>query len=220
MQEYEPFNWISDAVPSGGMYEVVKEVCTKLKIKCNFQSLPMKRVIAMLSDGETDGVLSLIPNSDRDTFAELSVPSIESNMSYFAKKGHFKKAKKLRSLAGATVGVVETSSAEKMVQAHNLLLENLNIIRETGLTILLNKFVAGRYGTKGLVFANQDVFSNLLRKAKIDNYEVVFVAKKESFSKKKMSPSFVKEFDSEIRKMKKSGELKRILAPYHLKAAL
>ena len=118
MQEYEPFNWTDGDTLKGGMLEVAKRVCLNMKITCRFESLPMKRVISMLEDGYTTAVLSLVENADRASFTTLSIPVVGSNMSYFGIIGTFKKVNSLNDLAGATVGTVSSSSAEKTVLAH------------------------------------------------------------------------------------------------------
>jgi polar amino acid transport system substrate-binding protein len=223
MQEYEPFNWTVDNVHHGGMIDVTKKICDNLKIVCKFESLPMKRVITMLSNGETDAVLSLIPNSDRDSFTELSAPIIGSNMSYFSIKGDYTKTSQLNDLDGATVGVVALSSGEKIARDHQKSLKGLNLISETGIPILLSKFIGGRYGKKGLVFVNEDVFATSLHKLNFENFEVVHIGRKDlfsvGFSKKNVSPDFIRKFNEEIQKMKKTGELKKLLTPYKLSPA-
>lgn len=223
MQEYQPFNWTENGQVYGGMYEVVKTVCTKLKISCSFEALPMKRVITMLEDGSIHGVLSLIENSNRASFTILSEPIIDSKMSYFSLSESFKKVKSLDQLKGAKVGVVETSSAQKLVEKHQQQIKDLIIVPETGLQIVMNKLLLKRYGDKGLAFTNEDVFRFSLQKQQITNVKVVYSEKPEkfriAFSKKSVSPEFVEKFDEQIKKMRKSGELKKILRSFNLKMA-
>lgn len=221
--EYEPFNWTDGGTHKGGMLEVVKNVCNKMKIKCKFEFIPMKRVIKMLEDGSTDGVLSLIPNSDREAFATLSVPIIRSNISYFAVKGTFKKIKKLEDLNGATVGALAASSAEKIALTHKEQIKDLKVENESELPTVVNKLTAGRYGAKGLAISNEDVFTTLFKKLNIDTLEVVYVASVDgfsvAFSKKASDPSFIRKFNANILEMKKTGELENLLKPYGLKPA-
>jgi len=221
--EYEPFNWADDGANKGGMLEVVKNVCNKMKIKCKFEIIPMKRVLKMLEDGSTDGVLSLIPNSDREAYTTLSVPIIRSNISYFAVKGTFKKIKKLENLNGATVGALAASSAEKIALTHKEQIKDLKVESEFELPTVVNKLTAGRYGAKGLAISNEDVFTTLFKKLNIDNLEVVYVAKtygfSVAFSKKASDPSFIRKFNANILKMKKTGELENLLKPFGLKPA-
>jgi polar amino acid transport system substrate-binding protein len=220
MQEYAPFNWTDGDTLKGGMLEVVKGICQKMKITCKFASLPMKRVISMLEDGSTDAVLSLLPNSDREAFTILSSPIINSNMSYFAVKGTFKKTKNLLDLNGATVGAVATSSAEKMALSHKEKLKDFTIVSETGLPVVMNKLSAGRYGAKGLAFSNQDAFTTSLKNSNIENIEVIYIAKRQgfrvAFSRKTIPASFVQDFNAQIHNMKKTGELKKYLQPFGL----
>lgn len=221
MQEYEPFNWTENGQVYGGMYEVTKMICHRMKISCSFEALPMKRVISMLEEGSTHGVLSLIENSNRASFTILSDPIIDSKMSYFSLNDSFKKVTSLSQLKGGKVGVVETSSAEKLVEKHREQIKDLTIVPETGLQVVMNKLLMKRYGEKGLVFANEDVFRFSLRKQKTTNVKVVFSEKPEKFrigfSKKSVSNDFVKNFNIQIKKLRKSGELSKILRSYHLK---
>jgi polar amino acid transport system substrate-binding protein len=221
-QEYEPFNWTEADKFKGGMYDVVKKACEKMKIKCSFESIPMKRVIAMLEDGSTDGVMSLLKNPDREAYSVISTPIISSNMSYFGVKGKFKNIKKLEELKGSTVGAVQTSTAEKIALVHKEELKDFTVVGETGLPIVMSKLAAGRYGDKGLAISNEDVFKTAAKKEKITNLEEVFVAKTDgfgvAFSKKAVDQAFIDKFNATIEKMKKSGELKKILKPFGLKA--
>lgn len=222
-QEYEPFNWTEGGTLKGGMLEVVKSLCSKMSIICKFESVPMKRLIQMLENGSTDGVLSLIPNSDREAYTTLSIPIIHSNMSYFAVKGTLKKIKRLDDLSGATVGTLAASSAEKIALTHKEQVKDLKVQSESELSTVLNKLTAGRYGPKGLALSNEDVFATLYKKLNINNLEVVYVVKTDgfsvAFSKKAVDPSFIEQFNANIVKIKQSGELKKLLKPFGLKPA-
>lgn len=222
-QEYKPFSWAEDGRLMGGMVQVVKRVCGKMNIKCKFESVPIKRQIQMLESGLTDGVLNFIPNSDRDAYSTLSIPVIQSNMSYFAVKGTFKPIKSLEELNGATVGALAASSAEKIALTHKDQIKELKVESESEILTVLNKLTAGRYGPKGLAISNEDVFTTLIKELKINNLEVVYVAEtygfRVAFSKKAVDAEFIKLFNSNIAKMKQSGELKKLLKPFGLKPA-
>jgi polar amino acid transport system substrate-binding protein len=221
-QEYEPFNWTEGSKPTGGMVDVVLAACKRMKINCDIDMYPMKRAIEMLQEGTAVGMLSLVKNPDRESYATLSDPIIMSNMSFFAVKGTFSKITKIEDMKGATVGAVSSSSAAKIADKFKDQVKEATIVYETGLPILINKLSAGRYGAKGLVVSNADVFHHLAKRERVTNVEPVFVAETNgfgvAFSKKATDQAFIDKFNKAISEMKKSGQIKKLLKRYDLKS--
>ena len=219
-QDYEPFNWIEDGKLRGGMVDIVRSACEKMKVKCRFDILPMKRVTMKLEEGSTDGVLSLIKNPDREKYSTLSVTIIKSSMSLHAIKGVYDKQLKLSDLKGVTVGVTSSSSAAKLVEGLKEQLGSLNIVYEVSLANTIKKLSAKRYGPRGLGMANEDVAAGFMKKEGIKNVESVYDVETGrfgvAFSKKKIDEKFIEDFNKTIIAMKKSGEIKKLLQPYGL----
>ena len=222
-QDYEPFNWLENDKMQGGMFEVVRSACLKMKVSCSFDILPMKRVTMMLEDGTTDGVLSLIQNSDREKYSVLSIPIIRSSMSLHAIKNSYSKKVKLADLKNATIGVTSSSSAAKIVEKIKEEYKDITIVYEVSLATTIKKLSARRYGMKGLGMANEDVTKVLIKKLNIKNVEAVYQAENSdfgvAFSKVNIDHVFIEKFNKTILSMKKSGEIKKILKPFGLKAA-
>ncbi len=222
-QDYEPFNWKEDGKMQGGMFEVVSAACLKMHENCSFDILPMKRVTKMLEEGMTDGVLSLIKNSDREKYSVLSTPIIKSAMSLHALKDSYPKKLKLKDFKKATVGVTSSSSAAKLVEKIKEDIGELSIVYETSLATTIKKLSAKRYGKTGLGMANEDVARVFMKKEGIKNIESIYDVELGNFgvafSKKNIDPKFIEKFNRTIVAMKKSGEIKKILKPYGLAAS-
>jgi polar amino acid transport system substrate-binding protein len=223
-QHYPPFNWEADGHLYGGTSDIVKAVCQKMHVKCKIEIQPMKRVMANLERGSLDGVLSLIKNSNRDSYAILSETFIKSNMSLHAVKGTFKKITNLADLNGTLIGATSTSSAAKLVEGIKVKANNITIEYEVGLPTVIKKLSAGRYGPKGLGVANEDVAASFMNTTGIKNIEAVYVVDVGrfgvAFSKKNSDDQFISKFNETIKKMKKNGEIVEILKPYAIKADL
>src|SRR5438445_11349608 len=59
-QEYPPFNWDEKGKVVGIAPEIIKKVCDKLVIECKCEIVPVKRALAMMAEGSTDGFMSLM----------------------------------------------------------------------------------------------------------------------------------------------------------------
>lgn len=223
-QDYEPFNWIQDGELTGGMFDIVKSACLKMKVKCVFDILPMKRVTLKLEEGSTDGVLSLIKNPDREKYSILSIPIIKSSMSLHAMRGAYGPHVKLSDLKGKTIGVTASSSAAKLAEKLKAQLGELEIVYEVSLPNAIKKLSAKRYGSNGLALSNEDVTESFMKKNGITNVETIYDVEVGkfgvAFSKKNVDAKFIEEFNKTITIMKKSGEIKRILQPYSLEMDL
>ncbi len=222
-QDYEPFNWLENDKMQGGMFEVVRTACLKMKVSCSFDILPMKRVTKMLEDGATDGVLSLIQNSDREKYSVLSTPIINSSMSLHAIKNSYPKKVKLADFKNATIGVTSSSSAAKMAEKIKEEYNDITIVYEVSLVTTIKKLSARRYGLTGLGMANEDVAKVFIKKSNIENVEAIYHVDSSdfgvAFSKVNIDHLFIDKFNKTIISMKKSGEIKKLLKPFGLKAA-
>ncbi|MBC7714885.1 MAG: transporter substrate-binding domain-containing protein [Rhizobacter sp.] len=223
-QTYEPFNWEQNGKVKGGMVEVVISACLKMHVKCSFEILPMKRQMGMLEKGTVDGVLSLIKNSDRESYSTLSVTIIKSNICLHARKGTFSKIVNATELNGTLIGATSTSSAAKIAEQIKASGKNIYIEYEVGLETIIKKLSAGRYGDRGLGIANEDVAASFMKGEKIKNVTSVYVAETGHFgvlfSKKNVDEKFIEKFNKTVVLMKKSGEVAKLLKPYGLQIDL
>lgn len=219
-QEYPPFNWTEGGEVKGGMVDVIKKACEKLKHNCKFGIVPLARAIKMLEDGTADGVLSLIPNAERSAFAHFSPPIVVSNLAYFGSKGKVKKVASLKDLEGWTVGAVRASSSLKMATEHQKQVKTMTIVEEVNNETLVKKLQGDRYGDKGAIIGGDAVLEFEAKKLKLE-LELVFNGDAQgfttAFSKKSVDAQTFAELTKTIEAMKKSGEVKTLLDKFSLK---
>ncbi len=219
-QDYPPFNWNEGGEVKGGMVEVMKKACEKLKYTCKFSIVPLARAMQMLEEGTADGVLSLIPNADRAKFAHFLPTIVLSNLSYFGAKGKVKKVGSLNDLEGWTVGAVRASSSLKMALANQKQLKNMTVVEEVNNETLIKKLQGDRYGAKGAILGGDAVLEYEAKKVKLD-LELVLSGEAQgfttAFSKKSVDAATFAELTKTLEGMKKSGEVKVILEKFSLK---
>lgn len=220
-QEYPPFNWSEGGEVKGGMVEVMKKACEKLKHNCKFAIYPLARAVKMLEEGSTDGVMSLIPNAERAAFANFSPTIAVASLGYFGAKGKVKPVGSLKEMEGWTVGAVRASSSLKTVIEHQKQVKNLTIVEDGNNATLIKKLQGDRFGDKGAVFGGDAV---LAYEAKKINLELTLVLSGETqgfttaFSKKSVDAATLADLNKTLEAMKKSGETKAILERFSLRA--
>jgi polar amino acid transport system substrate-binding protein len=219
-QEYPPFNWVDGGEVKGGMVEVLKKACEKLKHNCKFSILPLARAVKMLEDGSADGVMSLIPNADRAKYANFSPTIVVSNLAYFGVKGKTKKVGSLKDMEGWTIGAVRASSSLKLATENQKQVKSMTVIEEVNNETLIKKLQGDRYGDTGAIMGGDAVLDYEAKKAKLD-LELVLNGEAQgfttAFSKKSVDAATLAEFNKTLEAMKKSGEVKTILTKFALK---
>lgn len=220
-QEYPPLNWSEGGEVKGGMVDVMRKACEKLKYNCKFGIVPLARAIKMLEDGTTDGVMSLIPNAERAAYANFSPTIVVSNLGYFGVKGKTKKASSLKDLEGWTVGAVRASSSLKMAIENQKQAKSMGIVEEVNNETLIKKLQAARYGEKGAIIGGDAVLEFEAKKVNLD-LELVLNGDAQgfttAFSKKSVDAQTFAELTKTIDSMKKSGEVKAILEKFSLRS--
>lgn len=218
-QDYPPFNYEDGGKVTGGMHDIVKKACDDLKHNCTFKIIPLARATKMMEDGEVDGVISLIANPERAVYSNFSPTIIITTVSYLGKKGA-PKLSTIKDLSGWTVGGVRASSSLKMVQKHNDEVKNITISEEVNNEALVLKLTSDAYGPKGAIMGSEDVLNFFAKKAKVELSPVLTLKDEEfmvAFGKKKVSADELAAFTKTLEGYKKSGTVKKMLAPYALR---
>jgi polar amino acid transport system substrate-binding protein len=219
-QEYPPFNWSEGSEVKGGVVEVMKMACERLEHHCKFGIVPLARGISMLKNGTADGVMSLIPNSDRTAFSLFSPTLVVSNVGYFGVKGKVKKLANLKELEGWTVGAVRASSSLKIAAGNQKQLKNMTLEEEVNTETMLKKLQHNRYGEKGVIIGDNAVLAYEAKKLDME-LELVLDGEAQAFmtafSKKSVDAKTFADFTKTLDAMKKSGEVKAILAKFGLR---
>jgi polar amino acid transport system substrate-binding protein len=232
-QDYPPFNYLDGKAIKGGTVDVIKIVCGRLKHRCGFQvGVPLARALDMFKKNQVDGFLSLVPSEERKAFAIFSAPIAYSNQSYMILENkNIPEQNQIEKLDGWTVGGVRESFSIKTAKEHQDTLKSqgkaLNIVEEIDNKTVVKKLLSGRYGTKGTVIAGTEEGLKFYVRQENPNAKLQRLYKVETlsfvlaFSKKKYESEsrIVNEFNVEIEKLRKSGELAKILDHYNLKTS-
>jgi ABC-type amino acid transport substrate-binding protein len=218
-QDYPPFNWAEAGEVKGGMVEVMLKACEKLKHNCKFAIVPLARGVRMLEAGTTDGVMSLIPNVERATYANFSPVIVVTNIAYYGLKGKVKKVDSLKDLEGWTVGAVRAATSLKIARENQKQLAAMTIVEETHNKQMILKLQAGRYGEKGAIFGGAAVLGYEAMKHQVELDTILIDSSQgftTAFSKKSVDAQTFADFATTLETMKKSGEMKLILDKFHL----
>ncbi len=218
-QEYPPFNWVEGGTVKGGMVDVLKKACEKLKFNCNFSIVPLARAMQMLEEGSTDAVMSLIPNPERAVFSQFTPTLVVQKMGYFGVKGKVKPVTDLKDMAGWSVGAVRGSTSLKMAKEHQKQIKDLTVVEEVNNETMVNKLQGQRYGEKGAIIGSEAVLAFDAKKAHVE-LEMVYNAQAQNFttafSKKSVDAQTFADITKTLEAMKQSGELKALLGKYGL----
>lgn len=219
-QDYPPLNWLEGGEVKGGMVEVMKKACEKLKHNCKFEIVPLARGIKMLEEGGVDGFMSLIPSAARAGYANFSPTLVVSNLGYFGAKGKAAGVAGLKDLEGWTVGAVRASSSLKIAMENQKQVRNMSVAEEVNSENMIKKLQGDRYGAKGAIFGADAVLQYEAKKHKL---ELVLILNGDAqgfttaFSKKSVDAQTFADFTKTLEAMKKSGEIQSILSKYSLK---
>lgn len=200
----------------GVAIDIFKRVMVNLGHGVSFELLPGKRVIHLLKEGKVHGVPFIRKTDSRQEFLDYSTEIIISENIYiyvdkdssFEFSGDFDvfKSQKIAVVLGDTHG-----------EKFNKIAPSLNIVETSSIASSFKMLEKKRVD---LVLSTSIRASREL-KGKRDktiiklNTPVVTVPLYAAFSKKKNLKNLRSEFDKELKKIKKSGEVKRIISQWH-----
>jgi len=103
--DWAPYIYWHDGQPKGSDYEVANEVLKRLGIDVDWQLLPWKRCLAMVEQGQADGVLDIFQADSRKSFMFYPDEPL-SNVEFvlFQNNARPHAVERLEDLAGLTIG--------------------------------------------------------------------------------------------------------------------
>lgn len=220
-QEYPPFNWSVDGQFQGGMIDVLRAACDKLRYRCQFTSVPLARAMKMLELGEADAVMSLIPNAERAVYAHFSPAIVVDRLAYFTPAGGTARARSLGDLKGWTIGAVRGSNSLQRARENQQLLDQV-VVEEVNNETLVRKLQAGRYGAQGAIIGGEAVLRFEAHKIQLELEAAVPLNDQNfmtAFSRRSVDAVTMEALTKTLVAMKKSGEMRTLLGKYGLKAA-
>lgn len=220
-QEFPPYNYLEGNRPAGAMVDFIAAICAITKDHCIVEIVPIQRLLMNLKSGELQGAISMVKNADRDSFATFLRPLIQSDM-ILASTYDKKLINSVQELKGWSIGAVAGSNS---AQRAALLVKEAGggarLIEDNSSDILVMKASNGRYGDKGAIIINENILAYLAKKNSIKNLKQLYVAYSDQWgiylSNKSATKADIDRFNSAIEKIKKNGELEKIIKKHHLK---
>lgn len=226
-QDFPPFNYEVEAVVSGPAADIIREICSEMKIKCSFQMLPWTRAQRRVRYGKAHGMFVIGWNKERAKWLHFSPPLLKTQYGFFVRKNNPLQYKKLSSITGKNIGVFGPSntsnSLEKLrKQMIELKLNPINIeILHDDILIFKMLDRGGRF--IDLVYSNRDVGNAIIHQFNLKNIRYAGMQKKLKyyigFSRQYTDKKIVDQFNATFKKLYKAKVIQNILADYYMETA-
>jgi polar amino acid transport system substrate-binding protein len=209
--------------PDGGLVAVLQEACRRLSWRCTVQVMVWKRALLMISLGEADGLVLAQDAPERRAVMELSRPVLLSSYGLYARNGNPLRYRQPADLSGRRLAVygpsLSQTNCEKLVHG----VPGVELAVELDPQTVLRKLSAGRYGNEGLAFSNDDVARYWIRRDGLSNLhqaaEVKTLAYLYGFTRSRVQPGMLDEFNRALDEMCRDGSLQKLAAPYGIRPA-
>lgn len=200
----------------GASIDIMKEIGKKQGFRVKVMGdIPWKRQLAMVKSGQLDVIGGIYYTSERARIYKYTDAFMTDEARVFVKKGKEFSFKDFSDLKGKTGGRPSGGSYGEKFDKYAA--SNLKMEKFEGKDSLVKMLLAGRVDY--LVFAYWDMNSYLKEKGYSSQVKVLPKAITKNnvhfiFSKKSAAVSLVPKVNSELKKMKRDGRLKRIINKY------
>lgn len=218
-QEFPPFNWVEQGKLTGGFKDVIEKICKKLQYECSIQLSTVARALIEVKEGQLDGVLALIPNPEREAYLYFSNPIVKAHTSYMAIHGKEHPIKNPKELSGWTILAVRSSSTGRFSKELAKQDPSIQIAEYVSYKSIVEELLknpaqhqivgVGAQDTLEFYAQNMGVVLDVVYSLPMDLYTL-------GLSKKTIDSKTLQAINQTIDQMTQSGELEKILAPYHL----
>jgi len=215
--EFTPWKITLDDGSLGGIdVEIVKIMAERMNLKLEIQKFPLKRVFAMLEDGDSDIATSILRRPSRELFLYYIEPPYltESNKAFYVLKGNEHLVQKYDDLAKLKVGTHAGSKFfpqfDQDISINKIVAANLEKNIQMLLAERINTFIYTEIGAnyqltkRGL---NDRIVAAPYRYTKQQNVHMV-LSKKSKFAHRR------DEFNRVMADMVREGVVERIKAKY------
>jgi len=222
--EWSPINGVPGAKDPGYMIELVTIILAKHGHEVEYRTMPWKRSIQMVREGEFDCVVGAY-KSDAPDFIFPEEPWGLIGSSFYVKKGSSWKYTNLNSLAEVRIGTIggyaysdeldayieanKANSKVNVLNANNALEQNIKKLSLGRIDVTIESDLVMNAKLKALGMENEIVVAGLLAPP-----ENMFIACSPA---KSTSSEYVKLFSDGLKELRASGKLKEILKKYGLK---
>ena len=219
-QRFEPFNYEVNGVVSGPTADIIRRVCSEMKITCTFNLLPWRRAQEEVASGVAHGLFTIGWNEQRAKTLYFSPTLMNTEYGFFVRNDNPLKFKHVSDVKGYTVGVFGPSNTSFFLEKIKAEIKDLTIDMTPEDESAFKKLSLGRVDA---VYSNKDVGYFLMDKLNIKNIRYAgfhtglkyYVGFSQKFTDKKV----VDQFNATFRNLHKRGVIQEILARYKMDAA-
>jgi polar amino acid transport system substrate-binding protein len=219
-QMFEPFNYDLGGVVSGPTADIIRRVCSEMKITCTFNLLPWRRAQDEVANGIAHGLFTIGWNEERAKTLYFTPPILNTEYGFFVKNDNQLKFKQAADVKGYTVGVFGPSNTSFYLDKIKVEIKDLTIDMTPEDETAFKKLSLGRVDA---VYSNRDVGNFLIGKLNLNNLRYAgfhtglkyYVGFSQKFTDKKL----VDQFNATFRNLHKRGVIQEILAKYKMNSA-
>lgn len=219
-QDFAPFNYEINGVVSGPAADIIRKICSEMKIDCTMHLLPWRRAQDEVANGTAHGLFVIGWNEERVKTLFFSPPLLNTEYGFFVREDNPLKFKQNSDVKGYTVGVFGPSNTATALERIKAEIKDLTVDMTPDDEAAFKKLSLGRVGA---VFSNKDVGYDLIRKLGLKN--IRYSGRQQSlkyyigFSQKFTDKKLVDQFNAAFRNLYKHGLIQEILAKYHMEVA-
>lgn len=189
-----------------------KKIADDLGVKLKVENIAFSTLVTELQDKKVDMVLSsMIPTAEGKKAVSFSDPYYKAGNVLMIKRSDLNKYRKISDLDGASIGAQQGSANEKIAKTQ---LPDTHLVSEGNLGTLTTELKVGKL--KGVVLGEEDAKAYQLKYP--DVYTISKIKLKISVENSSISVGLNKDdkdlkkrIDKVINKLKKSGELDKML---------
>jgi polar amino acid transport system substrate-binding protein len=219
-QDFAPFSYDSGGIVSGPAADIIRRICSEVKIDCSMQLLPWARAQDEVRNGKAHGIFVVGWNEELSKWLYFSPPILNSEYGFFVRADNPLKFNENSDVQGYAVGVSGPSDTATALEKIKAEIKNLKIDMTPDGGAAFKKLSVSRIDA---VFSNRDVGNDLMRKLGIRN--VRYAGRQQilkyyiGFSQKFTEKKLVDQFNMAFRNLHKRGIIQEILSKYKIDAA-
>ncbi|WP_083370098.1 substrate-binding periplasmic protein [Chromobacterium sphagni] len=209
--------------PGGALVVILQEACRRLSWRCDVQIMVWKRALLTINQGGADGLVLVQDAPERRAVMELSRPVLSSSYGLYVQGGAALRYRRPADLTGRNMAVYGPSlsqdNCERLVKG----VPGVSVAVELDPETVLRKLAAGRYGKEAVAFSNDDVARYWMRRDGLSNIrqlaEVRPLTYLYGFTRSRVRPGMLAEFNRALDDMCRDGSLQRLAAPSGIRLA-
>ena len=219
-QDFAPFNYEVGGIVSGPAADIIRRICSDIKIDCSLNLLPWARAQDEVRNGKAQGIFVVGWNEERSKWLYFSPPLLNSEYGFFVRADNTLKFNENSDVQGYAVGVYGPSNTATALERIKAEIKNMTIDMTPDDEAAFKKLSVGRVDA---VLSDKDVGNDLMRKLGIRN--VRYAGRQQvlkyyiGFSQKFTEKKLVDQFNTAFRNLHKRGIIQAILSKYKMDAA-